>query len=449
MRLARFVSVWLILLFFGPIVSVTGAVFEGRSTGRFVNPMGPEGMFVEGVDTDSLDWGTLRPGSETPNRFGFIDGTFSGEPGEPIVIGQFDYSNGEAAVGSIPTSVDLELVIELGDGVERRFLFPLEVGATTNNANNQLSSDTVRLGRRAAAELIVVEDQRYVLELEFGKTSEFGFSVGSEFSVFELNSATAELVATIRPAAIVSGRSTGFFDNATGQVNLITAGLGTDTFTWGEPPQGVPPNRLQFKGFDFEGATGQPISIGLFEYFNGSVRTGTAAESLDLFLLMEFPGSAVRTLRFPLSIVSTPNTTDRAASADIVQLVRPVSERKVEWQGQEYEVSLSFGGSGEGGFTEPDRFFVFEDVTETAVLEMTFKGTLPEPERDLALSIKTAVEVEFQTFPGGQYQIQSSEDLATWTDEGEPIVGTGRKHREFYSVPVDSNRAYRVVELGE
>ena len=424
-----------------------GASFSGSSEGRFLNPLGPAEMLVEGVGNSQLDWGRIRPGSEVPSYFRIDPMVFSIEEGEPFVVGSFEYSNGENAIGSIPESVDLEILVRFDDGTEVSFLFPVLLGSTTNDENLESSADSVTFGRLVAENEILVNDERFVFGLKFGRTSSEGFSLADQFSVFESQVASAELVATISRVEVFDGRSAGVFDNPVGPEGKVTAGEGTDTFTWGEPPPGADPNRFYFEPLVFQARTSAPSAIGRFEYFNGSVLTGTAAETLDFMLLLEFPGSALRSFRFPLAIISTANSDDREASADIVQLLMPLSERHVVVNGREFEVELSFDNASEGGFTKRDRFFVFEDSVAAADLQVTLREILPEPQPDLDLQITTAVEVAFQTFPGGTYQIQSSMDLLEWTDEGDPVLGDGRKFRQFFSAPASSTRVFRIIEI--
>ena len=306
MKRLRSALVWgtvTILMFLGGI-SIQAANFSGHSEGVFVEPQGPAEMVVEGVGSSRLDWGRIRPGSEVLSYFHFDPSVFSVEDGESFVIGSFIYSNGENAIGSAPETIGLDVRVDFGDGDPVSFVFPIEVGSTTNSENTQNSADSVRLLQRVADRLIEVDGVAFVLNLEFGPTSVEGFSLANEFSVFEGQVATADMLAKWVRFEAFAGRSAAVFDNPNGAAGMITGGEGTDTFIWGEPPPGADPNRFHFTGIDFEVGTGVATTIGQFEYFNGSVRTGTAADTLDLMLLLEFPGAAFRSFRFPLSIIS-------------------------------------------------------------------------------------------------------------------------------------------------
>lgn len=49
------------------------------------------------------------------------------------------------------------------------------------------------------------------------------------------------------------------------------------------------------------------------------------------------------------------------------------------------------------------------------------------------LAILTAIELKWQSRLGDYYQIQSSEDMQTWTNVGEPVLGDGTELSRFFS----------------
>lgn len=63
-----------------------------------------------------------------------------------------------------------------------------------------------------------------------------------------------------------------------------------------------------------------------------------------------------------------------------------------------------------------------------------------------AMSIYTAIEVEFETEIGRRYQIQISEDMNNWTNFELPIEGNGSFFKRLYSVR-GSNRKFHRVQL--
>ena len=175
---------------------MTAASFTGQVEGRFVNPSGSQ-RFVTGVGTAVFGWGKLRSSSLVPNQFGFESGSFAAEEGEPFVLGVFEYSNGLTDLGTNAESVDLEIMVTLADSLPRSFPFPLVIGTTVNNGDSEDSSDSFSLGSSTSEQVILIGGERFVLHIEFGRTTEDGFGFGSDFSVFENSVATAEIIGTI------------------------------------------------------------------------------------------------------------------------------------------------------------------------------------------------------------------------------------------------------------
>ena len=64
------------------------------------------------------------------------------------------------------------------------------------------------------------------------------------------------------------------------------------------------------------------------------------------------------------------------------------------------------------------------------------------PERP-AVTLGEAVEVKWPSRLGYFYQVQSSEDLATWTDLGEPVLGDGADLSRFFASQPGKNSFYR------
>lgn len=55
------------------------------------------------------------------------------------------------------------------------------------------------------------------------------------------------------------------------------------------------------------------------------------------------------------------------------------------------------------------------------------------------MAIFTAIELEFGTTEGIEYQLQHSDDLETWNDQGQPFVGLGGKMQVLVSIRGDGN----------
>ncbi|MDA7657149.1 choice-of-anchor K domain-containing protein [Verrucomicrobia bacterium] len=115
---------------------------------------------------------------------------------------------------------------------------------------------------------------------------------------------------------------------------------------------------------------------------------------------LDLPDLAQETFEFPLNIITTTNNSNREESADIVEIGVPFSERRIVIDGVEFGLRLMFGNTTEEGFSEVDRFFVFEDGTATADLRGVITRFLPQAEPEIELEIATAIQVKFRTFPG-------------------------------------------------
>jgi photosystem II stability/assembly factor-like uncharacterized protein len=62
------------------------------------------------------------------------------------------------------------------------------------------------------------------------------------------------------------------------------------------------------------------------------------------------------------------------------------------------------------------------------------------------VKIYTAVELEFNTRVGHDYQVESSSNLTDWSDYGDPIPGDGQTQYRLYSTRDQNHRFYRVRE---
>ena len=431
---------------FGVVSHLTtqSAEFLGEVEGRFTNPMGPESMVVSGMGTAEFQWGILRPESSVPSQMVFRSESLSVRDGVEFRIGTLEYSNGITEVRNNPESVDLEIVIDFGDGLPSAFQFPLALGTTLNSSNSEDSADSLLIGDTTSDTIVLAGGGRFILRVDFGNTTADGYGLEDQFNVFENSVASVEMVGILTRVDSVEGFSAGGFANPIGPSGMVVAGEDTEDFFWGRASGDGEVNRIRFEGLPFVADTELPFTVGRFEYFNGSIASQTTADSVDLFVTLDLPGVAQESFVFPLNIITTSNSSNGESSADIIELARPFAERMVDINDVPYGLRIAFGNTTEEGFSEVDRFFVFEDASATAELRAELTRFIPQSEPDMGLEIVTAVELKFRTFPGISYQVQSSIDLVTWENEGEPIEGTGRLIERFYSVEVGSQRTFRV-----
>jgi hypothetical protein len=190
------------------------------------------------------------------------------------------------------------------------------------------------------------------------------------------------VIAQTAPTTRFQGNISGVF---TGADTGVVTGLGTNNFTWGvgSPP---PPGRLTFTGkpFDVNVTTGyvygprarndrEVFSLGTLDYFNGTIRGGTEANSvrLDVTTQVTSPvGTNPTTFQAPLNLINSPNTSDPIASADSVFLPKNLPPVVMQTLGGA-PITLEIPGFGTitgSGFSTIDQFFVLERGTATADL---------------------------------------------------------------------------------
>ena len=113
-----------------------------------------------------------------------------------------------------------------------------------------------------------------------------------------------------------AGTDTGVFADAT-PGDAVTTGVGTSAFAWGEGQ----PSSLSFAGTPFDSPTADSFKLGTITYFNGSTSGGNA-DTVNLKVSVNLTNVPEKdfVLTVPITIVSTPNTDDEAASADTISL---------------------------------------------------------------------------------------------------------------------------------
>ncbi len=183
------------------------------------------------------------------------------------------------------------------------------------------------------------------------------------------------------PMTTFQGTSSGVFTNPSGGVNT---GVGTNFFTWGVGSPDVSSLRFTGKNFSVNTPTGyilgssaqsnRPVfSLGTLDYHNGTIQTGTGANSvrLDTTVQLSAPVQAGPTaIPAQLNLINSPNTSDPVASADSVFLpgsLPPVTLTTAGGAPITVEPS-GFGNATSGGFTQVSQFFVFEGASASADL---------------------------------------------------------------------------------
>jgi len=184
-------------------------------------------------------------------------------------------------------------------------------------------------------------------------------------------------------AAPIAGSTSGVFDNPTGGPGMVVAGVGTNFFQWSTPnTPGTPQNSLRFTGTAFDSTSGSFFDVGTITYFNGTGVTGTAANSVDLAITLDFtnPVGVVETFTYHVDIVSTPNDTGTPeGDADRIEF-STIFPHSFLLDGQLVTLVVEIGATGPNGFGTQNTFSVFEGAEATATLRGIVRATVvPEP----------------------------------------------------------------------
>lgn len=166
-----------------------------------------------------------------------------------------------------------------------------------------------------------------------------------------------------------SGSSSGVFQNAQGAGGMVTAGQGTSSFSWGNgSAYGSPPSSLTYGGMAYSGNFEQGFKFGSLTYYNGTIASGSGADSVDLATTFTFtnPSGIAQTFDFTFQLINTPNVGTAADSADIVKLAQLFDpSSSFSYNGNQYFLQFT-------GFSATDSFGFSPDASEFHVLENAY-----------------------------------------------------------------------------
>ncbi|MEN3944121.1 choice-of-anchor K domain-containing protein [Prosthecobacter sp. SYSU 5D2] len=184
-----------------------------------------------------------------------------------------------------------------------------------------------------------------------------------------------------------SGSGTGTWGNAAGGSNLVTSvqnGSTSSTFQHGNTKldlgngefldAGVE-NVLTFTPGQFETITPNVwFDLGNLVMLNGNTFYNSEASAVTLSINLNLTEPAHSTVvHINLGLISTENTSDRLASADIVELRNPNTDFKVTVDGVEYRLQLGWETLDPGaGVVQGNQFYIYETATASAVLRGRF-----------------------------------------------------------------------------
>lgn len=192
-----------------------------------------------------------------------------------------------------------------------------------------------------------------------------------------------------RLTAGFSGTGVGSWGNATGGSNLVTSvqnGDPSSTFKHGNTKldlgngqyldAGVE-NVLSFTRENFSTITPNTwFRFGELTMLNGTTFYNSEASGVTLTTNIRLTQPNVNlTTHINLGLISTENTSDRLASADIVELRNPTTDAKVTIDGIEYTLEFSWATLDPGtGVVQGNQFLVFEGASAHAELRARFRS---------------------------------------------------------------------------
>jgi hypothetical protein len=191
----------------------------------------------------------------------------------------------------------------------------------------------------------------------------------------------------------IQGSTSGTFINPNPSGSpIVTTGVGTSSFTWGQGDPN-PPNSMNFAGGPFNTTTGTSFELGTLTYFNGTTDSGTTPMSVQLSVSLAFTmpaGAGTQTSAFTLNLDSTPNTGTAQQNADFVTFPSGFSNTIFTVSGTKYTLELTgfenvTGNAGFLGSNGNTEFHVEEGGTASAQLfgmvtsDLSGVSVAPEP----------------------------------------------------------------------
>ncbi|MDO8825423.1 choice-of-anchor K domain-containing protein [Methylophaga sp.] len=192
-------------------------------------------------------------------------------------------------------------------------------------------------------------------------------------------------------AATFQGSTSGTFENPIGPDAMVTTGVGTNVFTWGEGfeesvqtcsfgtcetnPVKYEPSKLTYTGAEFDTDVAQTFVAGYLNFYNGIINFGSGAETVDLSLTFNFtsPSLFSEVFTFGFSLNDTVNP-----EGDTATLLTSVPTKFYSYAGTDYYFELlGFGIYDENNnLTLIDQLFLEERQNITARLMGQFT-TMP------------------------------------------------------------------------
>ncbi len=181
---------------------------------------------------------------------------------------------------------------------------------------------------------------------------------------------------------LITGDAVGTFHNPLGESELIS-NISSETtsnyFEWGKATPSA--SSLTYNNSTFNTLSiVDSFKVGDLDYFNGTILTGTGADSISLTVDLDLNVNglvAMSTFEFDFGLINVENKNDPKnpwADADYVQLAQPVANETIIINGVEFKLKLEFGETSASGIAQFDEFHVLENQSARTALY----GTLVE-----------------------------------------------------------------------
>lgn len=189
-----------------------------------------------------------------------------------------------------------------------------------------------------------------------------------------------------------SGTGSGTWGNATGGPNLVTSVQNSETQSTfkhgntkldlgnGEYLDAGVENVLTFDRESFDTVLPNTwFELGTLAMLNGTTFYNSEADGVTLSVNLNLTDPAqTGVVHINLGLISTDNSSDRNASADIVELQNPTTDFTVTVDGVEYRLELSWASlDPSSGYVQGNQFYIYEGSTATASLRARFTAKTP------------------------------------------------------------------------
>lgn len=431
-------------------------LFEGRSQGVFEVEDAPPTAVVEGQGTDAISWGRAVDATTSASRLAFQGHAFRLGIDGPTTLGFFQIHNGRTTEGSTVDALNARLTLTFFTprAATLEHLLALEVDTTENFSDGKASADRISLLNPYARTALSHQGEFYGLRLQLGRATAHAVTETEQLFLLEDASTTIPLEAVVCRALPTESREPQFsFEKIAGGDELVVSGNGSPEIVSGQssdpsaaspsryellPPTTVPPPEIR---------TEMSFVVGTMRFFNGSVRSETAAETA--VIRMQW-GPNESHFDFPIQFITTPNHGSARASADSVLLTAPVSSQTLTVHGIPHVARIAWANPSPGGYTSPVAFAVEEGVSAEADLVLIFtRFTLPR--RPFRLHVSTPSDrgllFSWPSHPGNVYQLESSTTLEDFLADGDPLTASHSTTLVSRTLPAQEARYYRVVDL--